>query len=335
MRMKSHRPPAFTLVELLVVIGIIALLIAILLPVLGKAREAANTVKCAANLRGIGQGFARYVSENKNTYPPCMDYNGAHTPLNVARGYVHWTAFIHGGDLGDGNDAKYRSLDAWQMFQCPSLQQGGLPPTNTFDGNLDAGQANETPGIVDLQAPRSAYAVNEAICGRNKYPRGFEGAGHEYQFVRAGQITRSAQTILATEWTQNWRMIQDVSKTDSAADVCESHRGVHGFEIIGGQGPEIWKRPAAPGRPTYTRAPLSDVIGDPQPNGAIPPTLLNAIGRNHGSKRLDGRGNDERKSNFLYVDGHVETKNVVETVAPQFEWGDNFFSLSPNDMATN
>jgi prepilin-type N-terminal cleavage/methylation domain-containing protein/prepilin-type processing-associated H-X9-DG protein len=317
------RNRGFTLVELLVVIGIIAILVSILLPTLGRAREAANTIKCSSNLRSIGQGLLQYVSQNKMTFPASYVYEGMglgppQTPAVADKGYLHWSGLIYG-----------KGVASAAAFTCPSLDNdGGLPPTNPKNGLADSGQTIETPGVEDIQAPRMAYTLNEAICARNKFVVGFQGALRTYQYVRAGQVRNSGATILASEFINNWMIVSDAPRNASGSFVCKSHRPVHGFKAVSGSGANALNMEKLAFGAAFRRVTYADLTPNAPMNydPATTNSRLDWVGRNHGKGPYD-----LKKTNFLYCDGHVETKNIKETLEPKFEWGEQFSSLSNHD----
>ena len=101
----NPRHPAFSLVELLVVIAVVAILLSILIPTLRKARQAASRVSCAHNLKQIGLGMTMYLSDNDSTYP-CATDPVSEDPvywLWMGRGWRRWVKPYLGGSIDANN----------------------------------------------------------------------------------------------------------------------------------------------------------------------------------------------------------------------------------------
>ena len=154
----------FTLVELLVVIGIIAVLVSLLLPSLGRAREAARQTKCLSNLRQLGMAFVMYTNENQQFFPgpaqrdPLTEY-----PWD-------WVYYRPDRDLNQSAIQPYLAASPGVMntaaLLCPSDDVTVRPNTNThpypFSYTFNIILASWTNGACTGKTMKVTQVLNSA-----------------------------------------------------------------------------------------------------------------------------------------------------------------------------
>jgi prepilin-type N-terminal cleavage/methylation domain-containing protein/prepilin-type processing-associated H-X9-DG protein len=293
---RRHRRPAFTLVELLVVIGIIAVLVAILLPALQAARRQAAMTKCASGMRQIGMAFRLYAIDNRGKYP-ALKWDCKPSPISW-EGYdniksLYWDDFLAKYvTKGKGNDAALQSAQDFQAFRqsvffgCPA-----------WDGNV-LGPAANRQGGVDVND--CGYAMNAEPTFEPNYP----AAGTHTPYTEWAMDAPLSVGVAGkpTGWFQATRWTHPAER----ALLVETTLWFFRFNSTDPANPKI--RTAAARYVDYSSAGWSN-IDLYRHGGKYPPRIPGTSGL-----EFDPKGGGKVATNVLFADGHVAGLHDPELV---------------------
>jgi prepilin-type N-terminal cleavage/methylation domain-containing protein/prepilin-type processing-associated H-X9-DG protein len=277
----------FTLVELLVVIGIIAVLISILLPALNRARESANRTACLSNLRQIGNAFFMYTNDNKGWFPNVAVYGG---PGSAALGYGYQAA-------PQGYPSDWIGWpDDWIVWRGPSL---GVPrdPNAPLRGAIVKYLGNPTSGKV-MVCPSDDTAWRQAqSAGKDYYPysyvmNSYLSWGTNSSHWVPGTITSPKNNLLYKAYAA-WK----ISQVKNSSQVIMVYEEDERFLRDGRgqlQSPAMGTNENNDVGMLAIRHDLKRINPDTPVSGAS--TV----------KKISDQINRERKGNVAFVDGHAE-----------------------------